>query len=354
MFRPVASFIAVFAIINIAASCGNDPYTYRECEVTGDCHQPTQQIPGTICDDDQCRCEDPDQVICCKFGDKRENCPQACRDCLECAEGTPECPTYECHVNEDCADREALCHSTKQCQQGKCVYTPYASRVSEAHQKVGDCAELFCESDGSVVRQADRSDELREDSCTWMECDGIHMLEITAFNGKPCSTGYCVEGRCMECYGSEHCVDAGQSCIRGKCVIAHCIDGVQNVGESDVDCGGDLGHCAGCLDGQRCGGDGDCFSSVCQGQRCVAPTSEDGRTNGTETSRDCGGPSAPPCGVDLPCLFHRDCESGVCLRCMNGSCRDGKVCRAASCEDGTQNQGEIGIDCGGPCTLPCL
>jgi hypothetical protein len=343
MLRPFAAFSAVAAIVAIAASCGNDPYTYRECADTPDCHQPTQQIPGTICEDEQCRCEDPSLVICCKFGDKRPNCPLACRDCLECAEGTPECPMYECHAREDCEDREALCPSMKQCEQGKCVYVPYEGRAAPAHQKIGDCAELFCDSDGSPLFEPDRYDVIVEDSCNWTACDGLNILLMTAADGKECSTGYCVGGRCKQCYRSEHCVDAGASCAKGKCVPDHCIDHLQNSEESDVDCGG--ADCAGCDDGQRCGGDADCISSVCQNQRCAPPAANDGRTNGTETSRDCGGPSAPPCGATLPCFFHRDCESGVCLQ---------KTCREASCEDGTQNQGEVGIDCGGPCALQCL
>jgi hypothetical protein len=343
MFRPVASFIAVFAIINIAASCGNDPYTYRECEVTGDCHQPTQQIPGTICDDDQCRCEDPDQVICCKFGDKRENCPQACRDCLECAEGTPECPTYECHVNEDCKERRALCFTSRSCEQGKCVYTPYPGRA--LNQKVGDCAELICRSDGTYVREPDPQDVLQVvNTCSWVNCDGIDELLATAVDGQECPTGFCVGGRCVQCYRSEDCnTQANEACVRGKCVSAECSDGVLNGPEIDIDCGGS--NCAPCADGRRCGGDADCASEVCVNQRCAPPAVGDGRINGTETGRDCGGPSAPPCGDFSICLFHRDCESDVCLR---------GLCQKASCDDGTQNQGEVGPDCGGPCPLLCL
>ncbi len=67
-----------------------------------------------------------------------------------------------------------------------------------------------------------------------------------------------------------------------------CSDGVQNQGETGIDCGGPCPACASCSDGVQ---------------------------NQGETGVDCGGP-CPAC---------------------------------ASCNDGVQNQGETGIDCGGPC-----
>jgi hypothetical protein len=67
-----------------------------------------------------------------------------------------------------------------------------------------------------------------------------------------------------------------------------CTDGVQNQGETGVDCGGPCAACATCTDGVQ---------------------------NQGETGVDCGGP---------------------CAAC-------------ATCTDGVQNQGETGVDCGGPC-----
>jgi hypothetical protein len=72
---------------------------------------------------------------------------------------------------------------------------------------------------------------------------------------------------------------------------ATCYDGIQNQGETGIDCGGPCQAC---------------------------PTCNDGIQNQGETGVDCGGPCQP-------------CSSG------------------ATCSDGIQNQGETGIDCGGPC-----
>lgn len=73
-----------------------------------------------------------------------------------------------------------------------------------------------------------------------------------------------------------------------------CTDGMQNQGETGVDCGGPCSAC---------------------------PTCNDNIQNQGETGVDCGGPCAP----------------------------------CPTCDDGIQNQGETGIDCGlpcSPCTLP--
>lgn len=76
-----------------------------------------------------------------------------------------------------------------------------------------------------------------------------------------------------------------------------CTDGIQNQGETGIDCGGPCQPCA------------------------STPTCTDGIQNQGETGIDCGGPCAP-CPI-LP-----------------------------TCTDGIQNQGETGVDCGGPCA-PC-
>ncbi len=64
--------------------------------------------------------------------------------------------------------------------------------------------------------------------------------------------------------------------------------------------------------------------------------------NQGETGVDCGGP-CEPCGPGEGCAKPTDCES---LSCQEGRCAD------ASCADEIRNQGETGVDCGGPCE-PC-
>jgi hypothetical protein len=83
------------------------------------------------------------------------------------------------------------------------------------------------------------------------------------------------------------------NCSSGLPSCPTCTDGIQNQGETGVDCGGPCPACT-----------GSCF---------------DGIQNGLETGVDCG---------------------GTCPACP-------------TCFDGIRNQGETGVDCGGPCALSC-
>ena len=103
----------------------------------------------------------------------------------------------------------------------------------------------------------------------------------------PASHPYECGGRCY--------VDAAQAESAGCTNTSPtCNDGIQNQGETGVDCGGPCPACN------------------------ATPTCNDGIQNQGETGVDCGGP-CPACNT------------------------------SPTCNDGIQNQGETGIDCGGPC-----
>ena len=78
-------------------------------------------------------------------------------------------------------------------------------------------------------------------------------------------------------------------------------------------------------------------------QACIHIAScTDGLLNGEETDIDCGGPQCPACNDGQKCLVGSDCLSGVCDPSF-------LVCLPPSCFDGVKNDGEEGVDCGGPC-----
>jgi len=86
--------------------------------------------------------------------------------------------------------------------------------------------------------------------------------------------------------------DVGDACdVAGQC----CADGLQNLDESDVDCGG---SCAGCLYGDACGGDGDCQSGLCDGT--------------SDTCVDCYGTADCP-GMDDVCAPETCDGSNQCI-----------------------------------------
>jgi phospholipase/lecithinase/hemolysin len=113
--------------------------------------------------------------------------------------------------------------------------------------------------------------------------------------------------------------------------------------------------CPACEEGRACKSGGDCRSHVCRasnrlaclafrscGGDCAAPSCTDHVQNGDETDRDCGG-SCPPCRTAQRCEGDPDCDSRVC---------EDETCLEPSCHDDAQNGGETGFNCGGPCQ-PC-
>ncbi len=72
------------------------------------------------------------------------------------------------------------------------------------------------------------------------------------------------------------------------------------------------------------------------------PTCQDHIKNQGEEGVDCGGP-CPPCP---------SCHDGIKNQGEEGVDCGGPCSPCPSCHDGIQNEGELGIDCGGPCS-PC-
>lgn len=162
----------------------------------------------------------------------------------------------------------------------------------------------------------------------------------------PGETGVDCGGTCAPCTSGgcdndvqdpgEDGVDCGGPCT--PCGQAPtCTDGVQNQDETDEDCGGLA--CGKCDVGGGCEGPSDCVTGVCEGELCaaVAATCQNGEEDVGETDEDCGG-SCPPCATNKNCDDHPDCLSETCIF---------GVCRDPSCTDDVRNQGETAVDCGG-------
>jgi cysteine-rich repeat protein len=162
-------------------------------------------------------------------------------------------------------------------------------------------------------------------------------------------------------------VETGEQCDDGNtvdtdfcsntCITATCSDGVQNHGETGVDCGG---PCAACGPTHVCGNgivetgeqcdDGNTVNTDFCSNTCISATCSDGIQNHGETGVDCGGPCsacAPPppvCGNGI-LEAGEQCDDGNTVNTDNCT----NLCKTATCTDGAQNHGETGVDCGGPC-----
>jgi hypothetical protein len=124
-----------------------------------------------------------------------------------------------------------------------------------------------------------------------------------------------------------------------------CADGVQGVGESDIDCGG---PCPPCANGKGCTVAGDCQSHVCNQvtKKCAASDCQDGLRDDQETDIDCGGATCPGCATGQSCKVANDCANKVCNTAK-------MLCVASTCDDGVLDGTETDVDCGGGCATKC-
>ncbi len=119
-------------------------------------------------------------------------------------------------------------------------------------------------------------------------------------------------------------------CIEGFCADPTCYDGAENGIESDVDCGG---NCPKCENGEECENkDSNCKSGYCNvvTGKCSPPDKcHNNILDNGETGVDCGGP-CDGCGEGDFCDIDDNCLSG--LRCIEG------ICKADSDGDGILDQ----------------
>ena len=146
-------------------------------------------------------------------------------------------------------------------------------------------------------------------------------LPATAGDGKKNGTETdvdCGGPSAPKCANSKACASP-DDCTSDVCTGNVCIapatdsDGIQNGTETDVDCGGPTAkHCD---TGGKCASAGDCTSKHCDTgatNKCLAPTFTDTIQNGTETDVDCGGTVGHECAAGLACLVGSDCASTGC------------------------------------------
>jgi hypothetical protein len=129
----------------------------------------------------------------------------------------------------------------------------------------------------------------------------------------------------------------------------HCVNGVRDKDEQDIDCGGK--DCLAC-GGAPCTSGAQCQSNACSGGKCNPPTCSDGVFDGYESSVDCGDPrgtlvNCALCSTGDHCFNNCNCATGYCDPSSH-TCADGTPA-CDYCADGVLDRGETGIDCGGPC-----
>jgi hypothetical protein len=248
-----------------------------------------------------------------------------------------------CFLPADCPGTDTECH-VRTCEDGVCGVKDTAQGTALAEQVTGDCRQRVCDGDGGVAVEEDDADVLDDHNpCTKDVCVAGFPENLPLEANPACSGGFCDgAGRCVPCVVGTECATP-DLCVDNRCVPQRCIDGKKDGDETDVDCGGPT--CAPCATGGACGGSADCASGVCDMTKhlCLGPTCSDGVENGGETDVDCGGPCLMLCGPGRGCRTNDDCVGESC---------SGSVC-LPSCIDGVEDGAETGVDCGGYACLPC-
>lgn len=252
-------------------------------------------------------------------------------------ECTPETVTMDCVGPPD-----AVCGSAT-CVDGKCALEIKVGSI--ASQKYGDCKVTRCNQLGELTIIDDAEDFFNDaNQCTIDYCrtglnGDLEHENLLLPDGVPCpeaGDGYCWQGKCVACI--EWLPQATCNNPLKVCDQIYCEQiGLQCAGS----CGG---SCAPCASDLPCATAADCQSGVCKNNVCQAPTCFDGVQNDGETGIDCGASSCPLCPANQGCSAHEQCESQVCVL---------GICQPPTCLDGTQNGDEIGIDCGGAKCAPC-
>lgn len=133
---------------------------------------------------------------------------------------------------------------------------------------------------------------------------------------------YTRECHCSQPPSGEVCGDFIDNDCNG---IHDCDEAVCSSSTECLGCG-ELGDV--CCVGGSCSGDYVCIDGTC-----------------IDAAPDCGIEGNPCCDTGDPCIAGLDCDAT--RHCVLPDTAE------ITCFDGLQNQGEGGIDCGGPCELPC-
>jgi hypothetical protein len=244
---------------------------------------------------------------------------------------TPLCSNGEkCAGAPDCV--------SKICLAGICVASAPADGL-----KNGDETDLDCGGSKAPACADGKACLVKSDCmsgvCTTKICqvptktDGVKNGNETGIDCGGTSTGApkCAAGQ--GCLTNVDCDNIKCDTVQKKCLVAAHNDGIRNLDETGVDCGGPTATVMRCPTGQGCALTSDCANVLCTPGvlTCAAPSAIDNLKNGSETDIDCGGgapTNAKRCPDDLICAADGDCASAVCnsaLRCVAG-----RSCKAAA------------------------
>jgi len=249
-----------------------------------------------------------------------------------------------------------------------CVNDPSNDPLPDSYQTDGDCQLRTCVDGEETTVNDDADPPVPASECEIGSCSNGVGVTNPAAEGLPCgSNGLCDGlGNCAGCLLATDCPanfspDCGSvACNNGICDTTLQPSGTAIPNQTNGDCQTQVCDGAGMVTSQIDDSDIPSNPNLCTPGACSNGTP--GTTNAMAGTA-CGGTNicdglgvccAPAvcgpnncgsmpsgCNTQLPCGI---CSEGLCgLAVLN-------VC---SCADGLQNNGEQGVDCGGPCSTTC-
>jgi hypothetical protein len=252
------------------------------------------------------------------------------------------------------------CEGAADCTTGLCRDGTCKTIVPSDGVKNGDETDVDCGGTASPAC-ADLKACLGGADCTSGVCK-TNVCQVPTFTdavqngdetGKDCGGPKPAAPKCPTgegCLEDNDCDKVKCDLVAKKCKPAANDDGIKNLDETGIDCGGPTAAVKRCDPGQGCATKDDCANVLCNAGTlvCDPPSKTDGLKNGTESDIDCGGgapTNAPKCFINQACLVGTDCTSGGCSaglgnKCAPLSCATAEVAGITSC--GAIETGEAG------------
>jgi Cys-rich repeat protein len=275
------------------------------CAQASDCPKPATACVTPTCAAGVCgTTNSPEGTVCNDAGGKVCDGDGHCVQCLtsaDCTAGatcdttTDTCTTPTCtdgikdgqETDVDCGG--PVCDAQdRTCANGKmCLVGP-------------DCQSKVCT--GDVCQVPTCTDGEQNGMETDVDCGG----PLCDSTGHQCPVG-------DKCLIADDCVSLLCDAMN-LCPAPSCMDGVKNGGETGIDCGNTaVTGCPPCIVGQGCVAESDCQSMHCVAGICAAASCTDGIQDGGESDVDCGHVCLKLCPTGKKCVVNGDCASGVCL-----------------------------------------
>jgi hypothetical protein len=281
------------------------------CVQTADCPTPTTACVTATCTTNVCGTTNTQQGTACTDSDGKV------------CDGNGKC--VQCLADADCTAPATCDTTTNTCSTASCT-----DGIKDGEETDVDCGGPEC--DAQMRTCADGKGCAIGGDCQSKVCAGDICQVPTCTDGEQNGEETDVDCGGPLCDGTGHTCAPGQKCqipqdcmsmVCGNnktCLAASCSDGLKDGFETGVDCGDNAqSGCPACPVGQGCKVNSDCAGMYCKANVCQMPTCQDGVQDGGESDVDCGAVCGPLklCASGKHCGTNADCTSMVC---NNGTC----------------------------------